>query len=1101
MDELKAWLGTSHQVLLFPERDALPYERTIPDPSVLRDRLRAVEALNKREPTVVVASAVAVAQRTLSAEPHSSKALEVAVHLRIALTELVNSLIALGYRSVPLVEQPGDIARRGGILDVYPTTSEHPIRIEFAGDQIETLRGFSLATQRSTAPVASVTLGPAREVADLVVAAGELRRALDFTGTDHGARELIEEELARLQQGDSFPEGDFYVPFLARGSIVDHLGDDGVLVLDEAAQVSETLRDHDEQSAEERRDLEARGELPRGMPLPHDPWDKVREVFNSVPRQLCLSRWASAGGASRSEAQEDVVRAPFTTAEAYGGRLRSIAEALGSAQRRSHSVVVVSQQAQRLAEVCATEGVSAQLVSDAVPAEPRGLQIIAGALAAGFGLPGATPPLELITDTELFGFRKQRRRTPDQSKSARESFLSDISPGDLVVHIDHGIGRFVGLMTRKSEGVEREYLDLRFAAGDKLYVPAHQVDRVSRYIGPSDKPPALSRLGSQEWSRAKERVRRAAADIARELLDLYATRDASPGRQFSADSPWQQELEGSFPYVETPDQLDALRAIKVDMERPRPMDRLICGDVGYGKTELAVRAAFKAVTDGAQVAVLVPTTVLAQQHHTTFSERLSGFPVTVEMLSRFRSSTEQQEIIGKLATGSVDVVIGTHRLLQKDVRFKDLGLVIIDEEQRFGVAHKERLKQMRKEVDVLTLTATPIPRTMHMALSGIRDLSVMDTPPETRLPIKTYISEFEDHIIRDAILHEIERGGQAFFVHNRVHDIEKVASRVRDIAPEATVSIAHGQQPEAVLEHAMLDFVEGKTDVLVCTTIVESGLDIPNVNTLIVDKADKLGLAQLYQLRGRVGRGAMRAFAYLLFDGYRVLSEAAQKRLQAIFEATDLGAGFQIALRDLEIRGAGNLLGSEQSGHIGAVGFELYVRLLGDAVERLKALSEGRPPKPSGVQAQPPSLDLPLTAHLPASYVPDLNMRLALYQRMADVSEVHQVAELRDELRDRFGNVPPAVEQLLYVMEVRTLASSAGVTSIQRDNGDLVLRFNPDRLPRERLTAHLIGDVRVGSTQVRISQTGHWQDVLLRVLRSAIVEPGDSLVKATSAAK
>jgi transcription-repair coupling factor (superfamily II helicase) len=522
------------------------------------------------------------------------------------------------------------------------------------------------------------------------------------------------------------------------------------------------------------------------------------------------------------------------------------------------------------------------------------------------------------------------------------------------------------------------------------------------------------------------------------------------------------------------------------------MDRLVCGDVGYGKTEVAIRAAFKAVMDGTQVAVLVPTTVLAQQHFSTFSERLAGFPVRVEMLSRFKSDREQRAIVEGLSDGTVDVVIGTHRLLQKDVSIKDLGLVVIDEEQRFGVAHKERLKDMRREVDVLTLSATPIPRTLHMSLSGIRDMSTMETPPEERLPIKTYVTEYDDRLVREAIVRELERGGQVYVVHNRVHDIELFAARLRELVPEAEVGIGHGQQPEEVLEQVMLDFVAGRIDVLVCTTIIESGLDIPNVNTIIIDKADKLGLAQLYQLRGRVGRGAARAYAYLLFDQHRSLSETAQKRLHAIFEATELGAGFQIAMRDLEIRGAGNLLGAEQSGHIGAVGFDLYVRLLSDAVARLKALRAGQPAPVPATQQPPLTIDLPFTAHLPESYVGDLNLRLALYQRLAAVETLDEADALAVELRDRFGPPPPAAENLLFAVRVRALARAAGATAVQQEDGLLVVHTTGDPPPRDRLRGTSIKGVSVGATQARLDLAvldDQWPEVLLDVLGRLVRQP------------
>ncbi|MEE8346896.1 MAG: transcription-repair coupling factor, partial [Dehalococcoidia bacterium] len=710
-----------------------------------------------------------------------------------------------------------------------------------------------------------------------------------------------------------------------------------------------------------------------------------------------------------------------------------------------------------------------------------GLALVQGSLPAGWRLSEDGVELTLITDTEVFGFAKQRRRAPRKGIN-REAFLAELSPDDYVVHIDHGIARFAGLVRMAVEEHEREYLELRYAEGDKLFVPTDQVDRVSRYVGPSDHEPRLTRLGSGDWQRAKRRVKQAVQALAQDLLALYAAREVLPGHSFNADTPWQAELEASFPYVETADQLEAIAEVKRDMEQPRPMDRLVCGDVGYGKTEVAIRAAFKAVMDGRQAALLVPTTVLAKQHYHTFRERLGAFPMRVEMLSRFRSDAEQREVVEGLAQGTVDIVIGTHRLLQKDVQFKDLGLVIIDEEQRFGVAHKEHLKQMRRDIDILTLSATPIPRTLYMALGGIRDMSTMETPPEERLPIKTYVSEFDDRLVREAILRDLERGGQVYFVHNRVHNIEMIARKVREIVPEASVEIAHGQMPEHDLERVMAEFVEGSIDVLVCTTIIESGLDIPNVNTIIVNQADKLGLSQLYQLRGRVGRGAHRAYAYLMYDRKRQLTEHAQKRLQTIFEATELGAGFQIALRDLEIRGAGNLLGPEQSGYMAAVGFDLYCRLLAESVERLRAMKKGEAP-PLPREGPEVTIELPLTAHLPQSYVPDLNQRLALYQRMSDTTDPREVESIGQELVDRFGQPPPPVRNLLFIILLRTLAVRAGVQAIMTEDGQAVVRLKEgSHVPREALETRAPKGVQPGRTLVRVELGNAWRGRLRQTL-------------------
>jgi transcription-repair coupling factor (superfamily II helicase) len=682
--------------------------------------------------------------------------------------------------------------------------------------------------------------------------------------------------------------------------------------------------------------------------------------------------------------------------------------------------------------------------------------------------------LTVLTDSELFGWRKVRRPARRSRAAARDAFLSDLEPGELVVHIDHGIARFRGLITvdaRADSGAPaREFLLLEYDRGDRLYVPIEQSDRVSRYVGGVDERPNPTKLGTQEWSRAKARAQRAVRDIARDLLELYAAREVARGHAFTADGPWQRELEDSFPYVETPDQLQAVSDVKADMERPRPMDRLLVGDVGYGKTEVALRAAFKAVMDGRQVAVLVPTTVLAQQHFATFKERFEAFPVKVEMLSRFRSDREQRQVVEQLAEGAVDVCIGTHRLVQKDVRFKNLGLVIVDEEQRFGVGDKERLKQLRKEVDVLTLTATPIPRTLHMSLAGVRDMSAMETAPEDRLPIRTYVAEYDEGLIREVILREIDRGGQIYFVHNRVQTIEFQTARLRRLVPEARFCIGHGQMPEDLLEQVMVDFANGDADVLVCTTIIESGLDIPNVNTIIVNNAHRFGLAQLYQLRGRVGRGSVRAYGYFLYARDTQLTEQAEQRLRTIFEATELGAGFRIAMKDLEIRGAGNLLGAEQSGHIAAVGFDLYTRLLGDAVTAMRDARDGVAPRTDATLGpeRRPALDLPIDAMLPTDYVDDEASRLNLYQRLAATTDGTQLGELVAEIEDRFGPLPEQAQNLVFLVGLRLQAQRVGVGQISAPEHEIIVAFRgPTRVDATALGRAVGTQLRAGSNQVR----------------------------------
>jgi len=711
---------------------------------------------------------------------------------------------------------------------------------------------------------------------------------------------------------------------------------------------------------------------------------------------------------------------------------------------------------------------------------PGSLTLIQGSLAEGWVMNGDT---HLFTDREIFGFVKQRRLIKKRPVSHQKP-LVELIPGDYVVHIEHGIARFAGVITIPSNNIEKEYLVLKYAADDKLYVPTDQIDRVNRYIGAGEQPPVLTRLGTQEWTRTKQRAREAAEETAQELLALYATREVMPGFAFSPDTVWQQELEASFPYIETPDQMKAQQQVKDDMEKAKPMDRLVCGDVGYGKTEVAIRAAFKAVMDGKQVAVLVPTTVLAEQHFSTFTQRLGAFPIRIVGLSRFRTAKEQQDILEGLANGSVDICIGTHRLLQKDIVFKELGLLIIDEEQRFGVAHKEHLKRMRQEVDVLTLSATPIPRTLHMSLVGVRDMSTMETPPEDRLPIKTYVAQHDDQIIREAILRELERNGQAFFVHNRVNSIAFIAARLQSLVPEARIATAHGQMPEGELERVMTGFAQGRSNVLVCTTIIESGLDMPNVNTMIVNQADRFGLTQLYQLRGRIGRGANLAYAYFIYEKGKRLTVTAEKRLRTIFEATELGAGFNIALKDLEIRGAGTLLGARQSGHNTAVGFSLYCRLLAEAVEEQKAKRAGAEKAPKHLP--PPTIDLPLRAYIPEGYVADLETRLSLYQRLANIDKAEATDDLIKEFSDRFGKLPIEVRNLLYAVRIKIQAAEAGIESISTEDNRIVVRlFEGMRFDKQKLEPFAEAGVKIGLTQLRLNYkklSNIWQRVLEEML-------------------
>jgi transcription-repair coupling factor (superfamily II helicase) len=956
----------------------------------------------------------------------------------------------------------------------------------------------------------------------------------------------------QLQQATGFKGQEWYVPYLYSqpASLLDYLPDDAVLLVDDGAEFMTLVTELEAQAAQTQRDLITGGELPANPLPPHFGWEELKVEL--LPRRPLVLGHGDLEG--RPVPAASPLARTLTPGPRFGGKVRHILNELEKQQELASRSVLVTRQAPRLSDLLLEE--SGQIVSvqeDVAEApEPRAIRLVKGVLDEGWvlrGVPGErqgqTAALLLLSDAELFGWTKPRQRRVQRPRAmAPEAFFADVSPGDYVVHMEHGIGKFVGLVRLAlDDATEREYLQVDYAQGDRLYVPVHQADRLSRYVGAGEQmTPMLHRLGTADWERVKKQTRKAVDDIADELLELYAARELVQGHAFSPDGAWQTELEAAFAYEETNDQLVAIEAVKQDMEQSQPMDRLICGDVGYGKTEVALRAAFKAVMDGKQVAILVPTTVLAQQHYQTFSRRLASFPVVVEMLSRFRTSAQQREVIEGLKAGTVDVVIGTHRLLSKDVEFKDLGLLVVDEEQRFGVGHKERIKQMRRQVDVLTLTATPIPRTLHMSMTGVRDLSTIETPPEERLPIKTTIAEYDETLIRQAVLREIDRGGQVFFVHNRVRGITQIARRLERLVPEASFGIAHGQMPERELERVMLDFANGEFNVLVCTTIIESGLDIPNANTIIINRADRFGLAQLYQLRGRVGRAAVRAYAYLLFDRNQTLTPVARDRLSALQEASELGAGFRIAMRDLEIRGAGELLGKKQHGHIAAVGFDLYCRLLAKSVEELKKQDgrgpgarsgedaksrraegpEGRGheiPEPRSPVVEGPedgkmvveqdlaagsreaesstavtyddplapavTLDLPLLAIIPEDYVADAPLRLRLYRRIAGLTDTTQVEALAEELADRFGPLPDEVVNLLYQVRIKILALSAGVMAIGRSDEQLVLKSDAlELVDRQRLQVRLGSLARVGRRAVWLELGDDWQDSLERTLRT-----------------
>ena len=1005
-----------HAVELFPAWDTLPFERVSPDTATIGQRLRVLWRLGvagegTAVPDVVVAPVRALLQRL---GPVEEAAVPVVVAKGTALDQgvLLSRLVSMGYRREYQAEHRGELAVRGGIVDVFPSDAELPVRIDLWGDEVDRLSEFDPGDQRSRHQLDVVAIHACHE---LLPTEDVRARARELLGSRRWGRANWE----RIADGQLFDGMESWTPWLTE--------DERVLpdLLDGAARVvlvdPRRSRDRAAELLDEEQALAATlavtwGAAQHGegahaaFPPLHLGYDRLLERC-SAP---VLSMVPSAADP----------RTPSVSAQGWDpvlGDRALLAGRLSALVEQGFSVTVCAEgsgSAARLAAVLSEEGLSVPVVDDPRPdLAGSGIRVVVAAVDRGFVAGGAK--VAVLGESDLTGRRRPHRVARARAR-ATDGFFDDLAPGDFVVHRQHGVARYAGMVTRTVNGAGRDYLLLEYRGDDKLYLPSDQIEAITPYSG--GESPTLSRLGGSDWSRTRARARAAVHEVATELVELYRARMQVEGHAFALDTPWQAELEDDFGYVETVDQLRAIEDVKADMETPVPMDRLVCGDVGFGKTEVALRAAFKAVQDGMQVAVLVPTTLLAQQHSQTFAERYAGFPVRVEMLSRFLTPAQARQVVNGLADGTVDVVIGTHRLLAADVRFKRLGLLVVDEEQRFGVSHKEAIKAMTRGVDVLTLTASPIPRTLEMSLTGIREMSLINTPPAERQPILTYVGEYDESAVTEALRRELLREGQVFFVHNWVRDIEVVADRLRALVPEARVAVAHGQMDEGSLEKVVLDFWEKRYDVLVCTTIVESGIDMPTVNTLVVDRADRLGLGQLHQLRGRVGRSGQRAYAYLLHPADHVLTEAAYERLRTIGEQTELGSGFKIAMRDLEIRGAGNLLGRDQSGHIAAVGYDLYVQLVAEAVAELK----GEPLR----QAVEVTIDIPSDAHLPGDYVEREDLRLEAYRRLAAVDGDAEVADIRAEWLDRFGPLPAPAEALLAVASLRVQCLRTGVREV-----------------------------------------------------------------------
>ena len=1058
-DELSFWLPQQVNYY-FPEPNPLFYEDIPWSQSTRLDRLRIFTTLSRyllpgiekpATPPVMVAPIRALMTRTVPRRTFLKNTLRTKVGDRQDFHQVSTHLVGIGYEYSNIVVQPGQFSRRGGILDVWSPSENLPFRLDFFGDEIDSLRFFDPSTQRSEDKLQQVLIFPASE-------------ALPIAAMKDG-------ELPYQLNEQDIPE---VYPFPS--SLVDFLPENALILLDGEEFIAAAANDIEEEALERLEELKK--DDPTANPkVPYLTWSELLD--STAKRQIIEMGHSYAEGGS-------ALSALFDPGPRFAGRLKEFQLHIDSLSKNAQCWTVVSRQSSRLEQLWRETHPDQNTQTGAFQE---------GSLSGGWVLRlDKDTSHHLLTDSEIFGWsRPQPRRRPPLSSEAPEAIFADLKPGDYVVHVDHGIGQFIGLHKPNIEGSQREYLTIQYKNSDVLYVPIHQADRITRYIGPDSSAPHLNSLGGTDWNQTKTKVRHAVVEIATDLLELYAKRQTAKGYAFSPDTDWQGELEASFPYIETPDQLLAIEQIKADMESDRPMDRLLTGDVGYGKTEVALRAAFKAVADGKQVAVLVPTTVLAQQHYDTFCQRLSVFPVEVEMLSRFRSPKEQDKIVKDLAAKKIDIVIGTHRLVSGDVVFKDLGLVIIDEEQRFGVMHKEHLKKLREEVDVLTMTATPIPRTLYMALSGVRDISTINSPPEERLPVVTHIGPYSSKLVREAIIRELDRGGQVFFVHNRVQSIAAVYNHLQNLVPEARIGIGHGQLPEKELADVMHQFTSGQIDVLLSTSIIESGLDIPNANTLIVDRADTFGLSQLYQLRGRVGRGAQRAYAYLFQDKRRAPTPEGEERLEVLADNTSLGAGYSIAMRDLEMRGAGDLLGTRQSGYIAAVGFQMYTKLLSQAVQGLRSDS-GLADVDLGNQhwVQSPSLnvnvDLPLNSEIPSAYIPDEDLRLKLYRRISGLRTDEEIAQTEIEFNDRFGELPEGLRDLFFQMQVKLAAEEIGLESVTQVNQQLLLTFPP--LPqgiKDRGLPEIDPLARAGKNAYWINLADlkgkTWREALLRILQ------------------
>lgn len=1031
-------------VYYFPAKEIVFYNVDAISGDLRWARLNVIKEILSNSKNIIVTSIDAFAARYTPKNLFKSHTVSIRVGDEVDFKELSKILVEAGYDRVDVVEGKGEFSLRGGLLDLFPTNSIYPYRIELFGDEIDSIRTFNTESQRSIEKVNSIEVFPAKEIIvdDEIIdyALSNIREELDLTLKNNKDKErgiklntVISKNLEELREMHDFETIDSYLPLFYKKSesLFDYL-EDYIFVLDDKVRSLGKLDSTYLEFNENYSIFLQRGDI---LPSQGKLLLEKEEIIELLEEKINITMDAiNKGGEFLSPIRKIEINSAIL--HHYQGQLDLLIEDILKKKKDGYRTVILSGtrvRGERLVSTLRERGIESSYRDNIESIALGEVVITFGNLLKGFECPKYKTCV--ISDKEVFGEAKRKlSKTKSKSKGVSKiKSFAELKPGDYVVHVNHGIGVYKGIKQIEVSGHKRDYLDIVYDKGDKLYVPVDQLDLVQKYIGSEGKSPKVNKLGGAEWQKAKSKVKKSINEIAEDLVKLYAARASVKGYKYSKDTEWQMQFEDEFPFQETPDQLSSIEEIKKDMESDKPMDRLLCGDVGYGKTEVALRAAFKAVMEGKQVAFLVPTTILAEQHYKNMIKRFSDFPIKIDMISRFRTTKEQKSTLQSVKEGNVDILVGTHRLVSKDIVFKDLGLLIVDEEQRFGVAQKEKIKNLKKNVDVLTLSATPIPRTLHMSLTGVRDISVIETPPEERYPIQTYVVEQNDQLIRDAIMREIGRGGQVYFVYNRVEDIEKIANYIKNLVPESRVGVAHGQMTERQLEKEMLDFMANEYNVLVCTTIIETGIDIQNVNTIIIYNADKMGLSQLYQLRGRVGRSNRIAYAYLLYTKDKVLTEVAEKRLKALKDFTELGSGFKIAMRDLEIRGAGNMMGSAQHGHMAAIGYDLYCRMLEDTVKLIKGDIDKEPIETT--------VDLKVDAYIPSSYIEDEMQKIEVYKKIAAIESIDEYMDIKEELEDRYSNIPDPVYNLMDIAYIKSRAKLLSIEEIKETGNDVIFRF------------------------------------------------------------